>query len=112
MIDVYMNEKFIGTVENGPDFINKIREERRKGRVSNVLNIHYNKKMDEIYFDTSRGRPRRPLIVVENGISRLTEEHLKKLEKNEIKWHELLNEGVIEYLDAAEEDNALIALNE
>lgn len=112
MIDVYMNEKFIGTVENGPDFINKIKEERRKGRVSNVLNIHYDKKMDEIYLDTSRGRPRRPLIVVENGKSRLTEDHLKKLEKNEMKWQELLNEGVIEYLDAAEEDNALVALNE
>ncbi|NPB01662.1 MAG: DNA-directed RNA polymerase subunit B, partial [Methanopyri archaeon] len=43
------------------------------------------------------------------GEVKLTEEHLEKLRKGEITWKELEEEGVIEFLDAEEEDNALIA---
>ncbi|MBS3095276.1 DNA-directed RNA polymerase subunit B, partial [Candidatus Woesearchaeota archaeon] len=112
MTDIYLNEKFIGNVENPEEFMNKIKEERRKGKVTGILNMHYDKKMDEIYLDTSKGRPRRPLIIVENGKSRLTDDRIKKLEKNEMKWQDLINEGIVEYVDAAEEDNLLVALNE
>jgi DNA-directed RNA polymerase beta subunit len=40
----------------------------------------------------------------------LTGEHLIKLEKREFKWNDLIKQGVIEYLDAAEEEGALVAL--
>lgn len=112
MSDVYLNEKFLGTVENSAEFISKIKEERRKNRISMILNIYHDKKTDEIYMDTSKGRPRRPLIIVENGKSRLTDEHIKRLEQNQMKWQDLISEGIIEHVDAAEEDNLLIALNE
>ena len=59
---------------------------------------------------TDAGRVLRPLIIVEDGESRLTEEHEKKLEKGDMNWDSLLKEGIIEYLDANEEENALVAL--
>ena len=112
MTDVYLNEKFLGGAANPIDFISKVKDERRKGKISGVLNVFHDRKLDEIYLDSSKGRPRRPLIIVENGKSKLTEEHLKKLERNEMKWQDLISEAIIEYVDAAEEDGCLIALNE
>ena len=60
----------------------------------------------------SKGRARRPLVLVEHGKQKLTEDILQRLEKGDIGWDYLVNNGVIEYLDAAEEEEALIALYE
>lgn len=112
MIDVFLNEKFIGTVENVKEYVKKLKEERRTGKIPGSLNIHYDEKADELILDTSHGRARRPLIVVENGVSKFTLDHVKKMERGETGWKDLINEGIIEYLDAAEEEDALIAFNE
>lgn len=112
MVDVYLNEKYIGTVDNPENFIKKIKEERRKARIPNLVNVYYDKKVNEVYIDYSSGRARRPLIVVEEGKSKLTEFHLAQLENNEITWNDLVQQGIIEYIDAAEEENSYISLNE
>lgn len=112
MTDVFLNEKFIGMVENIEDYVKKLKEERRNGKLLGSLNMHYNRRADELILDMSRGRARRPLIIVENGVSKLTPEHIKRLERNELSWKDLINGGVIEYLDAAEEEDVLIALSE
>ena len=112
MTDVFLDERFIGSVDNAEEFVKKIKEERQKGKISSNVNINHDKQLDEVSFIISKGRARRPLIVVANEKSKLTEEHLKQLEKNELTWKELRDKGIIEYLDAAEEENALIALRE
>ena len=112
MTDVYLNSKFVGIVDNPEDFTNTIREERRKGDITDNLNIYYNQKADTVEVECSKGRARRPLIVIRDGQPLLTEAHIKQLEKNEISWSDLVKQGVIEYLDAAEEENTLIAFFE
>ena len=112
MTEVYINGKFIGNVEDANSFTTRIREERRVGNLKDNVNVYYNDKADEVFVETSKGRARRPLIVVRNGQPVLTEKHLKQLEKNEISWSDLIKQGVIEYLDAAEEENALVAFFE
>ncbi len=112
MTEVFINGKFIGDVSNGSNFVKSVIEERRKGVVDSNLNVHYDDKNDEIYIESNRGRVRRPLIVVKNGKPLLTEKHIMQLEKNEIAWHDLVEKGIVEYLDAAEEENSLVAFNE
>jgi len=112
MIDVFMNEKFVGTVADANEFINKIKQQRREGLIPEKVNIGYDENMNEIHVETTTGRCRRPLIVVDNGKSKLTPEILEKIEKSEISWEELMKQGIIEYLDAREEENALVALYE
>ena len=112
MTEVYLNSEFVGTVENAAEFINRIKEERRLSIIPNNINAYYNQKSDEVYVYCSKGRERRPLIIVKDGQPLLTEKHIKQLEKNEITWSDLLKQGVIEYLDAAEEENCLVAFFE
>lgn len=110
--DVYLRDVFIGQIESPKDFIKKVKEERREGKLPESVNVGYNKDLNEVVIETSKGRARRPLIIIEKEKSKLTKDHVKKLLNNEIKWKDLVTEGVIEYLDAAEEENSLVALNE
>jgi len=112
MTETYLNSKYAGTVDDAYSFVSRVREERRSGNLTSNLNIYHNEKSDEVFIETSKGRARRPLIVVKDGQPMLTEKHLKQLEKNEISWLDLVNQGVIEYLDAAEEENALVSFFE
>ncbi|MEM2115549.1 MAG: DNA-directed RNA polymerase subunit B [Candidatus Woesearchaeota archaeon] len=112
MTDVWLNGKFIGTVKDPRDFVERVRENRRKNVLPPTLNIYYDEESDEIKIETSKGRLLRPLIVVKNGKPLLTEVHLKKLMQNEMTWDDLVAQGIIEYLDASEEENAYIAISE
>ncbi|MEM5790548.1 MAG: DNA-directed RNA polymerase subunit B [Candidatus Aenigmatarchaeota archaeon] len=112
MTDIFLDGKFIGTTENPEEFVNEIREKRRRGIISYQVNIAYHPHLDEIKILSDSGRIRRPLIVVKNRKSMLTKDLLEKLKKGEIKWDDLVKNGIIEYLDAEEEENALIALKE
>ena len=94
------------------ELIDSIRKRRRADLLQNSINVSFYPALNEIKISTDSGRVRRPLVIVENGRSKLTEEHMKKLDSNEMKWNGLVKSGVIEYLDAEEEDNALVALTE
>jgi len=112
MVDVYLNEKFVGTVPSGERFVQEIRERRRENKFPLSLNIFYNKDFDTVVIDTTKGRVRRPLIVVKDGKSLLTEDLVNKLISKEINWDVLLKQGVMEYLDAMEEEDAYVSLSE
>ncbi|MBW2992115.1 DNA-directed RNA polymerase subunit B, partial [Candidatus Woesearchaeota archaeon] len=110
MSEVYLNHKFIGDVENGKEFTEQLRNERRKGGVNFSISVYHDEESDEVRIESTKGRAIRPLILVKDGIPLLTESHLKQIEKGELNWSDLVLQGVIEYLDASEEENAFIAL--
>ena len=112
MTDVYLNEKFVGEINEPKEFITKVINARRENLLPNITNVHHNEELNEIHIDLTKGRIRRPLIIVKNGKSLLTKEHIEKLTKNEATWNDLLKESVIEYLDANEEEISYIAINE
>ena len=112
MNEVFMNGKFIGEVDNSEEFVKQLRDSRRAGSLTTNLNVLLEKSLNQVIIETGRGRTRRPLIVIKDGIPTLTEKHIKQLQKDEISWNDLTQQGVIEYLDAAEEENALVAFEE
>ncbi|MEK6939980.1 MAG: DNA-directed RNA polymerase subunit B, partial [Nanoarchaeota archaeon] len=112
MTDVYLNSKFIGTVDNPTHFVGEVKDLRRKGLISEEVSVYHNAAAQEIHLYSDEGRAHRPLVIVKEGKSLLSEKHLKQLEEGEITWHDLIRQGVIEYLDAAEEENALVAYAE
>lgn len=110
--DVFFNGRFIGLVTDPKDFAKKARKSRRSGVLPREMSIRYDRELDLIIMSSEVGRVLRPLIIVEDGISKLKDEHLVLLENGKTKWIDLINEGIIEYIDAAEEDNALVALEQ
>jgi DNA-directed RNA polymerase subunit B' len=112
MTEVFVNSKFKGETDDPQKFIGSIIEERRKGNVPLNVNVTYDRESDTVFVDGSKGRVVRPLIVVKNGKPALTEKHVQQLQKGEIGWEDLLKQGVVEYLDAAEEENTLVAFFE
>jgi DNA-directed RNA polymerase subunit B' len=112
MTEIYLNSKFIGETEDPVLFTDQFKSERRKGVIPLNSNISFNEVADVIEIETRKGRARRPLIVVKDGIPLLTENHMKQLEKGELTWNDLIQQGVIEFLDAGEEENTLVAFDE
>jgi len=110
--EVFFNGVFIGAAKSPEEFVRKIREKRRNAELPIQMNIRYDPNFKHISISTEPGRVLRPLIIIENGIPKLKDEHLLKIEQGETGWEDLVKQGIIEYLDASEEESALIALYE
>ncbi|HDD70913.1 MAG TPA: DNA-directed RNA polymerase subunit B, partial [Candidatus Woesearchaeota archaeon] len=112
MTEVLLNGKYIGDVDDAREFVESFKTQRRQAAISYQVNIRYDEGIDQVFIDSSRGRVMRPLVVVKDGIPLLTEKHIKQLQRNELSWDELVKQGVIEFLDASEEEDALVAFKE
>jgi len=111
-MEVFLNGGYIGNVREPANFVKLVRNKRRSGELPLQMNIRKDDGLHTVSIYTEPGRTLRPLIIAENGFSALKNEHLIQLEQGSMKWTDLLAQGVIEYLDAAEEEEALVALNE
>ncbi len=110
-IAVFLDGTPIGYVEDAA-VVDDIKKKRRGDLIPSQINIIYFPQLNEIRINTDAGRVRRPLIVVDGRKHALTEDVIEKIETGQLKWSNLLKSGIIEYLDAEEEDGALVALNE
>jgi len=110
--DIFLNGIYIGSCENPDEFVENVRERRRNNELPIELSIRNDTMTGEIVIFTDTGRVLRPLIVVDKGKLKLKDEHLILLEQGKIKWDDLIKQGIIEYLDASEEENAFIALTQ
>jgi DNA-directed RNA polymerase subunit B' len=112
MTDIIYNGKFLGETDNPQEFIWKLKEKRRVNELPLELSVRHQKSRDSIFLTTETGRIIRPLIIVKNSEPLLKPEHISLLKEGKLTFTDLVKQGIIEYLDAAEEDNALIALDE
>ncbi|HOW13808.1 MAG: DNA-directed RNA polymerase subunit B [Methanosarcina sp.] len=109
---VFINGELVGTHDNPAELVEELRKMRRQGFISRQVNIALNDSTREVIINSDMGRARRPLLVVENGVPKVTPEQVQKLKNKEISFDDLVKEGCVEYLDAEEEENAYIALYE
>jgi len=114
---VFVDGIIAGYCRDPEGLASEVRRLRREGKISLEVNIAYHtseaqNSRPEIHVNCDAGRVRRPLVIVENGKPRLTESHMERLHRDEIQWEDLVRESVVEYLDADEEENALVALGQ
>ena len=112
MSELYLNGKFVGNVDNPEEFRLKVISERRNNKLDSNLNIMHDPDDNNIYVEIGKGRVRRPLIIVKEGKPLLTDIHIKQLKENKLTFSDLVKQGIIEYIDAAEEENILVAFSE
>ena len=110
---VYFNGDLIGTHEAPVDLVTEIRQRRRKNMISNVVNVRYDDSLNDVIINSDPGRIRRPLLVVgRNNRLSIKERDIDSIQQGKSEWEDLLKKGIVEYIDAEEEENCLIALNE
>ncbi|MEK6942162.1 MAG: DNA-directed RNA polymerase subunit B, partial [archaeon] len=109
---VYINGRLIGFHATPLALTKELIEKRRKGIINSQVNIALNEETNEVYINSDAGRVQRPLLVVENGKPKISGEDIKQLKEGKLAWNDLIAKGVIEYLDAEEEENTLIAVDE
>jgi len=114
---VFLDGKLIGYSNDGHNLVNSLRELRRSNKIHAHVGISIwdpdeKDATRRIYVNCNAGRVLRPLIIVSNGKSTLTSDHLDKISKKLISWADLLRMGIIELIDANEEENCYISFDE
>ncbi|KAK3155785.1 hypothetical protein QOZ80_2AG0098620 [Eleusine coracana subsp. coracana] len=109
---VMLNGSILGRHREPQRLANNLRELRRSGIIGEFISIFINEKQHCIHIASDSGRICRPLIIADKGISRVKERHMKELRDGIRSFDDFLSDGLIEYLDVNEENNALITLYE
>ncbi|CAA2989896.1 DNA-directed RNA polymerase III subunit 2, partial [Olea europaea subsp. europaea] len=109
---IILNGLILGKHRRPQRFANVMRKLRRAGKIGEFVSIFVNEKQRCVYIASDGGRVCRPLVIADKGVSRIKEHHMKELRDGVRTFNSFLKEGLIEYLDVNEENNALIALYE
>ena len=51
MAEVYLDGRYLGTVEEAEQFVEDLRDQRRNGQVVEQVNVYHNKDFDEVVRD-------------------------------------------------------------
>jgi DNA-directed RNA polymerase subunit B len=115
---VYVNGNLIGLHSQPVELVREIRERRRSGTLSPSLgdrtyeiNVRYDEEMNEVIVHCDPGRLRRPLIVVKDAVPKVTRGDLDELSQGTLSYTDLIRQGKVEWIDAEEEEDALIAVD-
>ena len=114
---VFVDGKLIGYHKDGEKLANSLRELRRSSKIHPHVGISIHQPEQEgatkrLYVNCNAGRVLRPLIIIKEGKSTLTQDLLTKVVKKLISWNDLIRMGVIELIDANEEENCTITLDD
>jgi len=109
---VFVDGALIGLVENPRDLVSGLRRMRRKGEIPTEINVSFKEYNGDVIIHTDRGRARRPLIVLEKGKPLITPDDIAKLKDGLIPFDDLVKRGLIEFIDAEEEEDLYIAIHE
>lgn len=107
---IYVDGALKGTHGDPGLFVDQFRTKRRRGELPHLINIAFHEDTNEININTDSGRARRPLIIVEAGAPLITEDHIQELERGDLSFDDLIEDGLIEYIDAEEEENIYVAV--
>lgn len=105
---VFVNGDWIGVVQNPDNVYTFIQEHTRANSIEKSTSVSVN-SIGDVYIVTDGDRWIRPLLVVEDSSLKLQSIHIDLLKSGAIEWQDLLNDGVIDMVDASEQENILIA---
>uniref|UniRef100_A0A803MXH1 DNA-directed RNA polymerase subunit beta n=1 Tax=Chenopodium quinoa TaxID=63459 RepID=A0A803MXH1_CHEQI len=105
---VIFNGLILGKHRRPQHFASALRRLRRSGKIGEFVSVFVNEKQSCVYIASDGGRVCRPLVIADKGVSRIKYHHMKELQDGVRTFDDFLREGLIEYLDVNEENNALV----
>jgi len=114
---VFVDGKLIGFHKDGEKLVYSLRELRRSSKIHPHIGISIHQPEEEnatkrLYVNCNAGRVLRPLIIIKDGKSTFSPDLLDKITKKLVSWTDLIRMGVIELVDANEEENCFITFEE
>jgi DNA-directed RNA polymerase II subunit RPB2 len=115
-VKVIVNGSWLGTVEDPYNFYLYMKKKKYQGIINIYTSVVFDFRSKEIHICNHAGRIMRPIYKVKNNKLLITPDIADKIMKKKLKWDDLLvnhriPESVIEYIDAAEQNSSLIAIN-
>ena len=106
---VHVNGDIFGLHMNPHKLVEHFKRRRRSGRIRPEVSIRHDAVNRDIFINTDKGRILRPLLVLDGGSMVLSKEYLDGLKDRTISFKDLVNEGVVEWVDDEEEEDLLVA---
>jgi DNA-directed RNA polymerase subunit B len=112
---VFVDGQLVGYVEDGGHLANTLRTMRRSGKIHPHVGVYLYSSLNDnatkrLYISCNSGRVLRPLIIVRDGRSLITDEIIEKIQKKFLSWTDLLHTGILELVDANEEENCYVSI--
>jgi len=114
-VKVFLNGCWLGITNNPIEFYNKMKGYKYKGIINIYTSIVFNIHSKEIFICNDAGRLTRPVFKVKKNKLLLKKKDFDLIMNNKCEWDELFtnhkfDESIIEYIDADEQNNSLIAM--
>ena len=116
-VKVIVNGNWLGIVEEPYQFYKYLKQKKYQGIINIYTSIVFDYNELEIKICNDAGRLTRPVFKVRNNKILLDENSSNLIKDKKLKWDDLLTdheipESVLEYIDSAEQNNSLIAINQ
>ena len=102
---VFLNGILLGSAEDPNDLLEELKELRRIKMLPWDVSISYDNIDDELHVCSDEGRLLRPVFKIKDN-------NLIATETDGTNWDELVEKGIITYIDNMEANNSVIAFNE
>ena len=114
---IFVDGKLIGFHKDGEKLAYSLRELRRSSKIHPHIGISIHQPEEEnatkrLYVNCNAGRVLRPLIIIKDDKSTFSPDLLDKITKKLVSWTDLIRMGVLELVDANEEENCYITFEE
>ena len=113
---IFVDGRLMGYSADGEHLTNTLRYMRRSGKIHPHVGIYLyavEKKnaTKRLYVSCNSGRVLRPLAIIKDGKPLMSNEDVEKIKRRLLSWHDLLYKGMIEMVDANEEENCYLAID-
>jgi len=114
-VKVFLNGCWMGITNNPYEFYNKMKAYKYKGIINIYTGIVFNIHSKEIFICNDAGRLTRPVFKIRDNKLLLNKKDVDYIFSKECNWDEFFvnhkfDESIIEYIDADEQNNSLIAM--
>jgi len=114
-VKVFVNGAWVGISRNPVELYNAFKDKKSKGIINIYTSVVFDIRNKEIRICNDSGRIMRPVLRVKNNRTFITSDVLRKLDRREITWDDLvtdcrIDDAVIEYIDPEEQNFSMIAM--
>ena len=115
-VKIIVNGNWIGIVDEPYKFYKYVKQKKYEGIINIFTSVTFDFRQQEIHICNDAGRIMRPVYKVKNNKLLISKKIANEIMNNNLSWEDLLvnhniPNSIIEYIDAAEQNNSLIAIN-